>query len=133
MPFIIWMDRYDTGIDEIDIQHRKLVGLINTLFDSISLKDRKVILNQIFTDLVNYTIYHFKLEEDLMQKYHYSNYTSHKEEHAMFVENVNKHLHSLKVDDSKALLNIINFLKDWLLQHILVSDRKYVKAFNSDN
>ena len=129
MAFIIWLDRYDTGIDEVDIQHRKLVGLINTLFDCISLKDRKIILNQTLTELVNYTIYHFKLEEELMKKRNYPHYVSHKEQHTMFVENVNRYISKLKVDDTKALLDVINFLKDWLLKHILVSDKKYAEAF----
>ena len=129
MAFIIWLDRYDTGIDEVDIQHRKLVGLINTLFDSISLKDRKVILNQTLTELVSYTIYHFKLEEELMKKRNYPHYVGHKGEHTMFVEKINKHISNLKVDDTKALLDVINFLKDWLLKHILVSDKKYAEAF----
>jgi len=129
MAFIIWLDRYDTGIDEVDIQHRKLVGLINTLFDSISLKDRKVILNQTLTELVSYTIYHFKLEEELMKKRNYPHYVSHKEQHTKFVEKINKHISNLKVDDTKALLDVINFLKDWLLKHILVSDKKYAEAF----
>jgi hemerythrin len=133
MALIIWLDRYDTGIDEVDIQHRKLVGLINTLFDSISLKDRKVVLNQTLTELVNYTIYHFKLEEELMKKRNYPHYLSHKGEHTMFVENVNKHISNLKTDDTKALLDVINFLKDWLLKHILVSDKKYAEAFRSNN
>ena len=130
MAFIIWVDRYNVGIDEIDIQHKKLVELINVLFDTISLKDRKEALNKAFTELVNYTIYHFKLEEELMKTHHFPEYDSHKKEHLAFVDKVNNYIRTLKIEDTKALLEIINFLKNWLLNHILINDKKYVKYVN---
>jgi len=133
MAFIVWLDRYDTGIDEIDVQHRKLVGLINALFDAISVKDRKVLLNEALTELVNYTIYHFKAEENLMQKKGYNEYQGHKVEHQMFVEQINKLISKVKADNTNALLDLINYLKDWLLSHILISDKKYAVALLSLN
>jgi len=128
MSLIIWLDRYDTGITEVDIQHRRLAGFINTLFDAISHKDKNSILNQTLTDLINYTIYHFKLEEDLMQKHHYNEYDAHKWEHKLFVEKINHYIEKIQINDNKSLLAIINYLKDWLLNHIMITDKKYVPA-----
>jgi len=131
MAFIIWNERYDTGIEKIDLQHRKLVGLINVLFDAIPLKDRQEILNQTLTELVNYTIYHFKLEEELMIKYNYVDFQDHKDEHVLFIEKINRYMESLQVDNNKILLNLISFLKDWLLKHIMDTDKKYITVIPS--
>ena len=128
MPFILWTNRYETGVDEIDNQHKKLVGLINALFDSFKATDRQAILNQIFTELVNYTIYHFKYEEDLMLKKGYKDYKKHKEAHTMFIDKVNSYANKLDINDNKALLNVVNFLRDWLLNHILIVDKETIRC-----
>ena len=128
MPFIVWTSRYETAVAEIDNQHKKLVELINRLFDSISANDKQVILNQIFTELVNYTVYHFKFEEDLMQKHGYVDFKKHKEAHSLFVEKVNFYASKLSVSDNKMLLELINFLREWLLNHILLADKEMVRT-----
>lgn len=131
MPFIIWTNIYETSVQEIDNQHKKLVGMINTLFDSITVKDRQDILNKTFTELVNYTIYHFNFEEDMMLKSGYRAFQNHKNEHSCFVEKVNYYAAKLDINDNKELLEVINFLKDWLLKHILVVDKQTVLSIQS--
>lgn len=131
MPYIIWMNRYETGMPDVDNQHKKLVSLINELFDSISLKERKDVLNGIFTELVNYTIYHFKFEEDLMVKNAYAGFREHKKEHLRFVDQVNGFAAKIDINDNKALLNVINFLRDWLLNHIFVVDKETMEKIKA--
>lgn len=130
MPFIVWTCRYETEVVEIDNQHKKLVDLINRLFDSISASDKQATLNQIFTELVNYTVYHFKFEEDLMQKHGYKDFKKHKEAHSLFVEKVNFYAGKFNVSDNKMLLELINFLREWLLNHILLADKEMVRTIN---
>jgi hemerythrin len=132
MHYILWTSLYETNVQEIDNQHKKLVALINTLFDSIAVKDRQAILNQTFTELVNYTIYHFKFEEDLMLKSGYKGYQNHKKEHSIFVEKINRYMDKLEITDNKVLLNVINFLKNWLLNHILVVDKETVLSIQGN-
>jgi hemerythrin len=132
MSLIIWIDKYSTGFKDIDAQHKKLVNLINSLFDAIGQKNRKTLLNQAFTELVNYAVYHFDLEEKLMIQYKYPDYANHKKEHLLFVEKVNKYLADFDKGDDKVLLKIINFLKDWLLQHIMGTDKQYIPTFQAN-
>jgi hemerythrin-like metal-binding domain len=126
MSLIIWIDAYSTGIAEVDGQHKKLVELINTLFDSITVKDRTTVLNQAFEELVNYTVFHFGKEEELMTRCAYPDIANHKAEHRSFINEINKFKQEFASGDNKVMLKVINFLKDWLLNHIKGTDKKYV-------
>jgi hemerythrin len=132
MPLIIWRDSFLTGFSEIDQQHKKLVDMINTLFDSISNKDRQAVLDEAFISLVKYTQVHFKQEEELMVKYAYANFIEHSKEHADFIAKVTELSAKFKKGDNKVLIDVINFLKDWLINHIIGSDKKYIPTFQKN-
>ena len=126
MELIEWKEIYSVGIKEIDNQHKGLVILINELFTLIMDGKATESLNEILGHLTDYTKMHFSVEEILMRKSAYPRLDEHKIEHVKFVEK----LESLKSDcDSKkatVTLEILNFLKHWIVNHILVSDMQYV-------
>lgn len=130
MEIIKWSEKYELGIKEVDNQHKGLVIIINELFTFMSEGKAKDNLESIFEHLTDYTKKHFFTEEAMMIKYAYPDYTQHKQEHTKFIEK----LTSLKDDFShgKATvsLEILNFLKDWLLNHIQITDKKYVPHIN---
>ncbi len=83
-------------------------------------------MGEIFEHLTDYTKKHFFTEETMMIKYAYKDYAIHKEEHKKFIEklyDLKKELNNEKITIS---LEVLNFLKDWLLNHIQISDRKYI-------
>ncbi|MDR1888068.1 MAG: hemerythrin domain-containing protein, partial [Zoogloeaceae bacterium] len=66
MPFMPWSDAFVLGIDSIDKQHRWLVDATNRLHDQIeSRHPENKVLKEILEGLVDYTMNHFILEEDL--------------------------------------------------------------------
>ena len=67
MPICTWNSEYSVGIDQIDKQHQKLVLLINTLFDAMKEGKGKERQGHILNELVQYTDYHFKCEEELFE------------------------------------------------------------------
>ena len=67
MPLITWTDNLSVNHTEIDNQHKKLVDLINILFDAMKAGKGTDVLNKIFAELTSYTIYHFTYEEKLME------------------------------------------------------------------
>ncbi|MBI9052823.1 MAG: hemerythrin family protein [Bacteroidales bacterium] len=125
MELIKWTDQYSVGITEIDNQHKGLVIIINELFSYMSNGKAKEHLNNIFDHLTDYTEKHFLVEETMLIKYAYPDYDQHKFEHSKFIEK----LKSLKLEFESGKitisLEILNFLKDWLLNHILNTDKKY--------
>lgn len=84
MAFMEWSDKLLTGVREVDEQHKKLVALINELYDAMKQGKGKEVIDKALDELVKYAGYHFSTEETLMTKYGYPELASHKREHENF-------------------------------------------------
>lgn len=128
---LIWNENYFTGIPEIDEQHKRLVHLVNLLADSIANEPDINYLNYIFTELAEYSMYHFQTEENIWHRYlpNDSWEAGHEMEHNHFVSiiiKLEKEEQSKPLD--QVLGNVLSFLIDWLSNHILQSDKRMAKA-----
>lgn len=132
MALITWSDKYSVKLNTIDIQHKKLVELINKLHDSMTKGTSKEVLGGVIKELINYTVEHFGNEEKLFQKFKYPGYLAHKFEHEKFVKRVGDFNNEFQSGRASVSLEIINFLKDWLINHIQKTDLAY-SAFLSKN
>jgi hemerythrin-like metal-binding protein len=126
MPIINWDEKFSVSNEEIDSQHKKLVKLINDLFDSMRSGKSKEVLDGILTELIEYTDYHFKSEEKAMEEASYPELPAHIKIHDSFVSKVLEFKKDFDEGNVYISLEIINFLKDWILDHILKEDKKYV-------
>lgn len=130
MPLITWTDSFSVKVAEIDAQHKKLVELINKLFDAMKVGKSKDVMGEILTNLIAYTATHFKTEEMYFDLYNYPEKETHKSEHKKFVETVAKFRKDFDSGNATISLEVINFLKDWLTKHINGTDKRYSKCFN---
>jgi hemerythrin len=130
MALLNWTENYSVKIKEIDTQHKKLVDIINNLHDSMKAGKSKEVLGKILEELINYTGYHFKTEEDLFDKYGYPEKNTHKRQHGDLVDQVLKFKANFDNGKSVVSIDIMNFLRDWLTQHIAGSDKKYSSYLN---
>jgi len=64
-----WNENFNTGIKTIDEQHRKLVRILNRLATHVALEADEIVVNSIFDELIDYTIYHFQTEEAIWHKH----------------------------------------------------------------
>jgi hemerythrin len=132
MAFMVWNDRLMTGIAAIDGDHRKLVAMINELYEAILAGSSEEALHQILDRLVDYTCFHFSREEAFFTQVHYPEEQQHRAEHTRMVEWV-KGIHA-QVKEGTAIapsLEVMNYLKDWLFDHILGSDQRYVACLRA--
>lgn len=60
MPIMGWSASLGVGVGSIDEQHKKLVSLVNELYDAMIVGRGKAVLGRIFTDVIDYTVYHFQ-------------------------------------------------------------------------
>ncbi|MDD3482591.1 bacteriohemerythrin [Azovibrio restrictus] len=121
-----WSDEFVLGIESIDTQHRWLVEATNRLYDQIESQqpDTKVV-GEILEGLVDYTMNHFILEEDLFNRLGYPESEAHKREHDSFTNQAMKLL--LDFDGGEPVTeDTMEFLKAWLIHHILRVDKAYV-------
>jgi len=125
---IEWNPTYSIGMKEIDDQHKVLVDIINQLWDEVVNGEKGVRVLASIAELEQYTVTHFQAEENFMRSNAYSDFNAHKQRHDAFVARIRQE--RLAVESGKSVsLDLINFLKDWLLKHILVEDRAYATEF----
>jgi hemerythrin len=125
MPFMTWNDNMSVGIPSIDEQHKKLVGMLNELSDAMKVGKDKEVLGPILDGLINYTATHFKYEEDLFDKTRYPEAFVHKREHEALVKQVLDIQSKYKAGAFALSIEVGDFLKKWLTNQILGTDKKY--------
>lgn len=119
---IEWSEDYSVGDASIDEEHLRLMNIINDFNQAIITGQAKKNLAKLFDSLVDYTVKHFKNEEQLMRAANYHDLEAHIEEHRAFVHKV---MALNKEKDYVFSSNISSFLHTWLLEHILDTDKKY--------
>ena len=115
----------ETGIQEIDQQHRKLVAMVNRLHRAIKSGEGQAALGEILNELVAYTDYHFKTEEYYFDKFGYPEGELHKEIHRKLTAKVLEFKEKFEKGEATLSYDLLNFLKDWLVNHIGKTDKKY--------
>jgi hemerythrin-like metal-binding protein len=131
MALIEWNDTYSVGIDHLDKQHKELVDQVNILHDAMKLGKAKSTLDEILKKLIKYTSIHFKSEEILFAQYGFPESKEHIDEHEKFVENVLDFKEDYDKGRVMVSFEVMDFLKNWLITHILGSDMKYKSYLNS--
>ncbi len=121
MEEILWEERYNTGIDEIDRQHRSLVGIINKLIRARNAGDDTRAIQAVLDELTQYTISHFAFEEELMKKSGYRYLKPHQNVHKAFVRKVEGFANRFRAGED-IVDEFYKLLKVWLLQHIQKDD-----------
>jgi hemerythrin-like metal-binding protein len=124
MSFFSWEKRYELGVDSIDGDHRVLVGLINELYVAMTKGEAKTSIQAIVAKLVDYARIHFKREEHYMQSINYSEQIAHISEHNAFTKKVDGFVEKLDTGISNISIEVITFLRDWLINHIQLTDKK---------
>ncbi|KUO51324.1 MAG: bacteriohemerythrin [Desulfitibacter sp. BRH_c19] len=128
-----WNDKYNVGITSIDEQHQQLFVLGNQLFGIVSKEDEIDHYDKIMAVLVelkNYTVYHFSHEEELMNKFNFEYYQTHKRQHEDFIEKIMEvEAQNIDENQNKITMEIIEFIADWIQNHIMKLDHQYKSLF----
>ncbi|MDR0234035.1 MAG: bacteriohemerythrin [Zoogloeaceae bacterium] len=129
MSFMPWSEQFVLGIESIDKQHQWLVEATNRLHDQVeSGNPDSAVVQEILEGLVDYAVNHFILEEDLFNRLGYPETEGHKREHDIFTSEAIRLL--LNYEKGEAVTDdALEFLKAWLKNHILISDKAYVPFF----
>lgn len=125
MP-INWNKNLEVGIQIVDSQHKSLIDKLNEFFDACMQKRGKDELMNMIKFLENYTVFHFKTEEDIMQRHKFPGYMAHKAMHEEFIKEFLKI--KSRFESEGATLDLVNsttrFLTNWLIEHISKIDKQ---------
>jgi hemerythrin-like metal-binding protein len=119
---IVWGEILSVGVDEIDEDHRKLVGIFNILNHAVQTGESPEYLAATLEELINCTVWHFSHEERLMLKYRYPETAEHKAEHRDLIKSAQELQQELLRADKTVADEHIVFLERWLTEHILTAD-----------
>ena len=118
-------DAIRLGISDIDDQHKNLVDLINRLHKSMKLRQGKKQAEAVLNELVEYTVVHFAYEEKRMKECGYKGLADHIPAHRELVAKVKAFQASFGQGNAMLSMDLMEFLKNWLVHHIQGIDRKY--------
>ena len=128
--YVEWSDALALGIPEMDSQHRRLVDLTNHLHEAMLQRKSNEVLGDIIFRLIDYTKFHFRDEETCMIQSGFPQTTSHREKHQKFVSEMEKFKADFETGKTMLSMEIMDFLKGWLVEHIQHADHEYVSYFN---
>jgi hemerythrin-like metal-binding protein len=127
---LVWADEYSVGVEELDNQHKRMFVVINELLDAIDTNTTADHLGNIIDSLIKYKIFHFSTEEKYFKEFNYEGAEDHIAKHHEF----NDKLTALKEKHPEYTVEfafeLVDFLEDWLIEHLMVVDQKYTKCFN---
>lgn len=133
---LLWNDDYLIGVERIDAQHKVLVNTLNEASARLAVNLTREALEQITRDLLSYAIYHFETEESLMREYDYAGQSEadaeqHRQEHRNFSQQVVTLREGLRDGRLVSREELLSFLNNWLINHILNTDKHFGKFLNS--
>jgi hemerythrin len=130
MALFNWSNSYSVGVKEIDDQHKILIGLINDLHDGMKVGKGKEVMGGVLNELMRYTVFHFGYGEKILEKNSYPDIDAHKKLHKVLIEQVNKIKSDYDTGNKVLSMEVMSFLKDWLSNHIMGTDKKYTSHLN---
>ena len=120
-----WSSDFCVDVAELDDDHKMLFELLNHLHTIIENGDVSA-LPAIIDDLQQYTIYHFRHEEEMMQACHYQYFDNHKLVHRMMEARLDEFISNPEFNnDIQAATSLLVFFENWLKDHIAGMDRSY--------
>lgn len=131
MAKINWDESYSVNVKIIDSQHKKLFSLLAELEDLFA-RDREdfAALEDIIFDLGAYVQFHFGEEEKYFAEFNYENAAAHKKQHQLYVDKIKEFRLSCLEKDPGLFKKMLDFVEDWIANHIKISDKKYSRCFN---
>ena len=124
-----WEAEYNLGVEEIDNQHRTLVDLLNKTWEGVVFRADKDKVLELIEQLERYTVAHFAAEEVYMAAIHYPNLEDHRLTHKKFIARIESEK-KFAIAGGQLSLGLVNFLKQWLLEHILGADKAFAEYAN---
>jgi hemerythrin len=125
-----WEEDYSVDIKEIDEHHKKFIGIIEKLSEGLNANLNEKVLEEILEELIEYGGFHFYTEEYYFDKFNYEFADEHKKAHSAFNEKIKEFQEKAKSDKMEVSFELIDYLENWLVGHIMNVDKKYTECFH---
>ncbi|MDH5191084.1 MAG: bacteriohemerythrin [Gammaproteobacteria bacterium] len=120
-----WKPAYSVGVAKLDEEHKKLFALMMEMYTALNKTRGSEEAKRILEELKDYTLTHFKREEDLMKKHNFPDYESHLAQHEAIKVKINEFQEQFDSNSTEVSKNLLRYLQDWLVNHIQGTDKQY--------
>jgi hemerythrin len=124
---IDWTPELSVGNEQLDAEHRHWVDLLNTFYLSLKSGESPEKLQGLIDGMIAYTKFHFASEEKYMIATKFPDFEGHKEKHELYLAKLMEYDEKLKAGKFVLSLEVTNYLKSWLVNHIKGADKQYAK------
>ena len=125
MPKLRWDPCLETGIQEIDWEHRRLLNIVNRLLEAMARGRGEAAVRPVFRDLARHAEDHFAHEEKFMRDMGYPGAEEHAGEHRRMAESLARFGAALDSGDPPGASDLNALLSNWLMEHILKKDKEF--------
>jgi hemerythrin len=126
MAFMTWTKDMSVGVAVFDLEHKKLIDMIDELYEGIQSGSARLTLNRVFEELIGYMNVHFSHEEQFFGEARYPLAAEHKAQHEGLRRQVFKYREEVdSMNGTLLALELLRYLKEWLARHIQQDDKKY--------
>lgn len=126
-----WDPSYSVNIAELDRQHQQLFRTLAELEYALGNGSAESIIDAVLQTLIQYTIRHFDAEETLMQQHGFPGFGTHRSDHQMIAQKLTQLNLSHKAGRNDISSHLLPFLKSWLHEHVLKTDKEYSEFLNA--
>lgn len=125
MALIDWRKEFETGVEEVDHEHKELIDLLNTLHEKlgtdVSREEVRGFLGDVFTSISS----HFALEETVMRKHKYDEYQAHKSEHEQLLDDLRDIMDAFEANEALDYKSTLaDAVRDWFVNHFKTKDAR---------
>lgn len=131
MAVIAWQSKYNVGVRKIDQQHRRIVDVLNELYDLQESNPNNRALEKVFATLRTYIQEHFETEEAYIALHDCPRADLQRSEHEQFVDKICAFQKDFLKQKPMAVINLFNYIWDWFAHHIIDVDKKCLSATDS--
>jgi len=127
-----WREAYTVGLDAIDEDHKRLLTAASLVDAAIRRGAGRVEISRTLAFLEEYAREHFKHEERLFKLHRFPLLTAHRRLHKLLLAEISEKTHLARDPGANLGPEFMSFLKEWVLDHILTEDRKFVDYLGQD-
>lgn len=126
---IEWNKKHSIGISIIDEEHKNFINIVNSAFVATQYNNNQEKIENVLNEMIDFAWNHFKTEEFYMKEFNYAEYQLHKEEHLDFIHRTISYSERITKGNYKVSNEILEYLKQWLANHVQITDQKYRECF----
>lgn len=125
MALMTWSSKYSVGVQALDDQHKRLIAILNELHAAMLKGQAQKVAGPLLDKLLEHTRDHFSTEEAMMSEARFAGLAEHRLKHQELAGRVGDYVVRYRRGDNSVYIELLNFLRDWLTNHMQKEDREY--------